>query len=232
MAYKMYLMSISGLDEKYLQKDAMCLLDSDRREYVHKYKNEKDRMRAIVAGLLLQVGFMELEPELSFSKKITENIFILENKKCIDYLTRLSVKMEGIFPFSLEYGKGVHGKPFWEKELLQKRLKAEIWTKKKFWHFNLSHSGEYVVLVVADTEVGVDIQEAREVKYFPGGYEAFSRMEAFVKCTGEGYANGHSKYKEKDGYVPGYELYSIKMIDSYALNICFKLNDKYGMEKL
>lgn len=32
------------------------------------------------------------------------------------------------------------------------------------WHFNLSHSGEYVMLGIADSPIGVDIQEIKDMK--------------------------------------------------------------------
>ena len=232
MTYKMYLMSITGLDEEYLWQDAMCLLDNSRKEIVHKYRNEKDRMRAIVAGLLLQIGFMELEPDTSFAQMTEENFYLLDSKKCVEYLKELSIKMSGIFPVELTYGTGEQGKPFWNKVLLQNVTSKLGLPDKKLWYFNLSHSGKYVALIVADVEVGVDIQEEREVKKFPGGYRAFSRMEAFVKCTGEGYAKGYREYKNHEGHIPGYEIQSIRSIDSYALNICFSIGDRYGVEKL
>lgn len=59
-----------------------------------------------------------------------------------------------------EYGKqlafepravGEHGKPFFT-------LEPEI-------HYNISHSGEYVVCVLADREVGIDIQLHRKANY-------------------------------------------------------------------
>ena len=47
--------------------------------------------------------------------------------------------------------KGEHGKPFFT---LQPKI-----------HYNISHSGKYVVCVLAGEEVGIDIQEHRELDY-------------------------------------------------------------------
>ena len=47
--------------------------------------------------------------------------------------------------------KGEHGKPFLT---LQPRI-----------HYNISHSGKYVMCVIAGQEVGIDIQEHRKVNY-------------------------------------------------------------------
>lgn len=234
MTYKMYLMSISGLEEECLQKDAMCLLDSCRKELVHKYKKEKDRMRAIVAGLLLQAGFLEMNPAEVCVREVLMpggQCFILNGSAFVEYLKEVAKKEADKFPIELIYEKGEHGKPFWNQELMREKLAGSSWPDKKLWHFNLSHSGDYVVLVVADVEVGVDIQEAREVKSFFGGYKAFSRMEAFVKCTGDGYVKGHSIYDKYHGVVPGYEIQSMHIIDQYALNVCFDVGNKCGMEQ-
>ena len=45
---------------------------------------------------------------------------------------------------------GEHGKP--------------DFTKASGWHYNLSHSGEYVMLGIADSAIGVDIQEIKGIK--------------------------------------------------------------------
>lgn len=54
-----------------------------------------------------------------------------------------------------DFAKGVHGKPY---------------IKGRPIHYNISHSGQYVVLVTAEAEVGVDVQE-----------KGPARMEALAK---------------------------------------------------
>ena len=77
--------------------------------------------------------------------------------------------------------------------------------------------------IVNDLAIGVDIQTERECDY-PGGYKAFSRMEAFVKCTGEGIAHGRKKYEDTnckfDEYVTNEFDFKDKLI--YKITIVFK----------
>ena len=96
----------------------------------------------------------------------------------------------------LEYGK--YGKP---KLIGDKR------------YFNLSHSGDYVVLAVADCEVGIDIEEImpfheatvkkvyreeqkKELEQVEGAEkdekftEIWTKYEAALKLEGTGFANG------------------------------------------
>ena len=60
----------------------------------------------------------------------------------------------------MEYGKklvfepralGEHGKPFF--------------TLQPGIHYNITHSGQYVACIFAGQEVGIDIQEHKEVKF-------------------------------------------------------------------
>lgn len=91
--------------------------------------------------------------------------------------------------------KGEHGKPFFT---LQPKI-----------HYNISHSGKYVVCVLAGEEVGIDIQEHRELDYEKGlqklvpvslfqeilesdhikeaFYDQWVLREAYMKWTGEGF---------------------------------------------
>ena len=218
MTYKMYLLHAGDLEDKELQQTAMALMDNHRQELVQKYAKEKDRMRAIAAGLLLQVGFLEAEPECAGCRSIK-----LENGVCYKMQTGSLVRglqkaSQAALPIPLTYEKGRQGKPSWNKQKL-----LHIFPGKSLWHFNLSHSGEYAVLVVADRPVGVDIQEARETKGIPGGYREFSRMESYVKCTGEGFGRGYKTYERYAGKVPGYEfLEQPKLVEGYALWLCFQ----------
>ena len=90
--------------------------------------------------------------------------------------------------------KGSHGKPFLTRQ-------PEI-------HYNISHSGKYVVCFLADQEVGIDVQEHKKVNYErmlermvpqdmireildsddpeQAFYTQWVLREAYVKWTGEG----------------------------------------------
>ena len=210
MTYKMYLLDIHDLEDKSLSEEAMTLIDDKRREIANKYCKEKDRLRAIAAGLLLQVGFLELEQNERDAKELIAELKVRAEKD------------PNVFPTKLIYQKSEYGKPYWDKQALEAELAESVWSSKKLWHFNLSHSGEYVVLIVADTEVGVDVQEERNVKHYPGGYKEFSRMEAYVKCTGEGFSRGHKIYEEYRGKVPGYEFFELELLEEYVLWLCFR----------
>ncbi len=213
MTYKMYLLHIGDLEEQELQQVAMPLMDKYRQERVNKYAKEKDRMRAMAAGLLLQAGFLEAEPECAGCRSIK-----LENGVCYYMQTESLIRwLQEALPIPLTYEKVGQGKPAWNRQKL-----LHIFPDKSLWHFNLSHSGEYAVLVVADRPVGVDIQEARETKGIPGGYREFSRMEAYVKCTGEGFSRGYKTYERHAGKVPGYKFLELKLVEGYALNLCLK----------
>lgn len=101
------------------------------------------------------------------------------------------------YGFDLKYeprAEGEHGKPFLS-------LRPGI-------HYNISHSGKYVLCIIADQEVGIDVQihkdanyermlermvpedEAREIMDGDKPVEAFFVQwvlrEAYIKWTGEG----------------------------------------------
>lgn len=244
MGCRIYILSIRDFKDETLQQTAMNLLDSHRKALVEKYKKEQDRLRAIAAGLLLQVGFLELEVP-SASNKVVDRalrevalddvvpvrvdddlssaIICLEVKDAIELLQDYANKHAISLPLPLSYEYGTHGKPSWERRCID-----QLWdemglghrpcARKKFPHFNLSHSGDYVVLAISDTPIGVDIQMERACDY-PGGYKAFSRMEAFVKCTGDGIANGRKEYEEISNVLPKYEIFGVEFFDKISYNI-------------
>ena len=119
-------------------------------------------------------------------------------------------------PIEAVYEQHPNGKPYWQQEFLQ-----NLSFVKKFPCFSISHSGEYAALVIADEEIGLDIQEERPTR-FKGGCQAFSRMEAYVKCTGEGYAKGYAKYNELNGEMPNYEFYKINVLSDYVIYLCYE----------
>ena len=105
--------------------------------------------------------------------------------------------------------KGEHGKPFLT---LQPRI-----------HYNISHSGKYVMCVIAGQEVGIDIQEHRKVNYerlvqrmVPSDmvreilesdepekafFAQWVLREAYIKWTGEGLAKNSPYYSHGQGLL-------------------------------
>ena len=91
-------------------------------------------------------------------------------------------------------GKGSHGKPFLT---MQPKI-----------HYNISHSGYYVMCFLAEDEVGIDVQEHKKVNYermlkrmvpkemipqilerddpMQAFYDQWVLREAYIKWTGEG----------------------------------------------
>ena len=67
--------------------------------------------------------------------------------------------------------KGDHGKPYIQGHPI---------------HYNISHSGQYVVLVVADSEVGVDVQEKKSARTEAMAKRFFAEEErkALLACEG------------------------------------------------
>ena len=89
---------------------------------------------------------------------------------------------------------GEHGKPFLT---LQPKI-----------HYNISHSGKYVMCIIAGEEVGIDVQEHKKVNY----ERMLTRMvpAAYIKWTGEGLSKDLRKISlDKGSYLmlemePGY----------------------------
>ncbi len=123
-----------------------------------------------------------------------------------------------LLPDSIRYGS--HGKPLHDG-----------------WYFNLSHSGEYVILAVGDEEIGCDIQKIRPCKektvqkvcsreeqgfiFSADGPERderfttiWARKESYLKKTGEGLTadlRRHSFLSDKGFVRIHYEDYIIAL---------------------
>ncbi len=68
-----------------------------------------------------------------------------------DLLSRKLISPEISKPIhEIQYKKSIKGKPYLDNLPI---------------HFNISHSGEWVVIAIADIEVGIDVEVLREVNY-------------------------------------------------------------------
>lgn len=134
-------------------------------------------------------------------------------KKNMEHMIGEKLLEEGL---KKEYGKqlafeprafGEHGKPFFT---LQPKI-----------HYNITHSGKFAACIFAGQEVGIDIQEHRNVKYermlermVPGEMileilnsahmeeEFFTQWvlrEAYIKWTGEGFSKDLRKIPMDSG---------------------------------
>lgn len=234
MQFRLYLLDVNELVDDNLRQRAFLLMDRYRREKVYKYRIMKDRLHQIATGLLLQVGLLELEIN---EKKLESDILLQDNRyndaereysiagdiylcqagevvRLLESYNGSNVQCGLRVPMEAEYGQKQCGKPYWKREFLEK-----IPSHKKFPHFNISHSGEYAALVICDEEVGLDIQNEKQTRY-EGGCKEFSRMEAYVKCTGEGYAKGYQKYNELKGEVSDVCFFGINALQDYVIWLC------------
>ena len=99
-------------------------------------------------------------------------------------------------------------------------------------YFNISHSGEYIVLVVSDKEIGVDIQEVtikdkvvdrictENEKKYPITPEYFTKLwvkkESYVKKLGIGLSYGLQNVDTT--LVDTFDIYKI---DNYYISVCY-----------
>lgn len=128
-------------------KNAMCFeacymrSSKERQGKADMLQMPSDKARCIAAGLLLEYAYKKFRIE-----KIKE----LANANSFAYVQK-SVVFPEIMP---EIVEGVRGKP---EFALPEGCDVEC-------HFNMSHSGNYVICVMADFEVGADIQRRTRVR--------------------------------------------------------------------
>ncbi|MBR4085577.1 MAG: 4'-phosphopantetheinyl transferase superfamily protein [Lachnospiraceae bacterium] len=81
----------------------------------------------------------------------------------------------------------VLGNEVYEKAEFAKRDHGKPYIVGTPIHYNISHSEQYAVLVTANSEVGVDVQEKRPARMETLAKRFFSKEEwlAFSKCDGE-----------------------------------------------
>ncbi len=90
-------------------------MNTQRRNKILRCKNDEDKYRSLLAGILLKYGLEQL----------------------------------GLSYDSLMFSEGLHGKPFIENQ--------------EAIHFSISHSGDYVVCVISDSNVGIDIENSKRL---------------------------------------------------------------------
>ncbi len=139
-----------------------------------------------------------------------------------------------------EFAVGEHGKPY---------------IVNSFIHYNISHSGRYVVLVTAQNEVGVDIQEKKTVRakkiairFFDDKerlavcactdekmqedlfYQIWCRKEAYGKCLGVGLNENVLHTNVLSASLEDYEFHDLDMVEGYQISICSRKGE--NLEKI
>lgn len=151
----------------------------------------------------------------------------------------LEIGLKKEFGIDLEYeprAEGEHGKPFL--------------SYRPAIHYNISHSGEYVVCVLADEEVGIDVQihrkanyermlermvtdeKRREILAGPDVEKEFFTqwvlLEAYIKWTGEGLSRDLRNISMEEGtcmLLDMEEGYSGALWTMNPMEICWKFED-------
>ncbi len=116
-------------------------------------------------------------------------------------------------------------------------------------HFNISHSGDYVMFVMADKPVGCDIEKVGEVDALKMGkyvfsesemceienasdktdkfFEFWTKKESLLKCMGEGFHKSAKSVNVVDDFYADEKIYYFKTwrISQYAISVCSVNND-------
>ena len=168
--------------------DKMSLLSLEEREKLSRYKYDKDRILSLAGRLML----------FCFAKRFKD-----EKYKDINFVTDINeFSKENYYDMQIVYGEIGKGMIKDRDDLF----------------FNISHSKEYCVLALSDKEVGVDIQEIKEIRadiakrFFEkrdNDYieedkdkrterfiEVWCAKESFAKLTGRGIGEGFSTFYE------------------------------------
>lgn len=210
--YRVYVMNVMPLLDEAVREEALNYTDKDRRSRVAAAKSPLAKAQSAGAGLLLAYGLSRLRQ--------------CESGGAFDDSAALgSFAVLGGFAASGSFESDGSAAPFWEEVQVVEALKrvkscSYAWKegeqvqrvsggKPCFSHsslfFNLSHSGEYAACVLADREVGIDLQreqgskaawriaprvlheaEAAYRREEPMIYRIWTVKEAYVKATGEG----------------------------------------------
>lgn len=182
------------------------------------------------------------EPELEksffeMSRERRKNVMQLKNpekqksKIAADRVCRKALsEFCGVDPQRIEFGMNEHGKPF--------AIGLDV-------HFNVSHSGDWVVCAVSDKEIGIDIEKIRsvnpraaekfacsdELEYIKitenGFFEIWTLKEAYFKCIGTGLDSNIKSVsfkvgKKVDCSESGFDCSFHEIANEYICAVCEK----------
>lgn len=180
--YKLFFADVTPYYDKTKFDQGYESICGYRKEKVDKCKNEKDKARSLVAGLLFE-------------------------EACKEY---------GLETLIDKLADGEHGKPYFKCD------DSEFPGGKRMY-FNLSHSEDCVMVGIADSEIGVDIQYMKPIKadiasrcftekemdmycsasddeYLKVFYRIWCLKESYVKYTGNGLREGLNTFSVVDHF--------------------------------
>lgn len=207
---RLYITDISDVTEDMFNTGKM-LVPEYRQEKIDRYQYMEDKRRSLVAGLLLNYATKDYEA----------GNYIAHN-----YITGNCVDKNYLIEASKRERENIHAGHLWESnseydidinKLISGYDKAYDYDIKltannkpeyadKNIHFNLSHTGDYVVCAISENAVGVDIEHTRknylkvarrfftdnECRWIGEDENRFLRIwtlkEAYSKYTGQGIA--------------------------------------------
>ena len=144
------------------------------------------------------------------------------------------------------------GVSYLNEEIVFNQYGKPSFKNSKFF-FNTAHSGKYALCVIADTEVGCDIEEIKEYKvkvaercftpkenaYIESTndkndmfYRLWTLKESYLKCIGKGFSLSPTSFeltsKDEDIVIKDNEDYSFIEVkhDNYRIAFCLKTKDK------
>ncbi|SHI99269.1 4'-phosphopantetheinyl transferase [Clostridium cavendishii DSM 21758] len=105
---------------------------------------------------------------ISCERRTKINKFINKNDKIQTLIAEILIRTKVIKDFnvkneSISFNKNIYGKPYLEKF--------------KNFYFNISHSGNYVAIAINNQEVGIDIEEIKDIEYFDIAKNFFTNEE-------------------------------------------------------
>lgn len=192
-------------DNPTAYEKAYNLISDDRRRKADRLKSKNDKLRCVASGILLNyllkmwsesVSNVDNKADSDSMQNSNKNILIVNLQEIIDNCDR---------KYNYETTTIANGKPILKDY-------PDI-------HFNISHSGKYVVCAVANVPVGVDIEGNRPInaavakRFFSAEenewvsaadnqsvqeqrfFRLWTLKEAYAKATGQGIALSISKAK-------------------------------------
>lgn len=207
---------------------------------------------------MIQIYYRKLEGDCSYEQSLViyealpierkEKIEKLKNKKLVGkriqtghFLQQVLSKETGIPIGELQFTYGTWGKP----ELDYKAMENKGFSVKERIHFNMSHSGDYVVIAVSDAPVGIDIEhktrnysQIAKRCFCKGEYEdmielpmerqpkrfleIWTMKEAYIKWNGKGM---QILFHSFDVRNPEFNVYVLDIKDTgipgeYVVSVC------------